>query len=152
MNSNHVGIEEARKRLGDLVTAAQQGADIVITRNGKPAVRLVVVQEDIMVTVAELAAAVGMSTAPEKVAAFAGCFTEPDFARTGRLPKPWNGQGMAATFTRAQADQLIADWHDAAQAAEDGNVHPEAFVDMSLAEYNRREDAAIAEVRDRFRP
>jgi hypothetical protein len=105
-----------------------------------------------MVTVAELAAAVGMATAPEKVARFAGCFTEPDFARTGRLPKPWHGKGMAATFTRSQADQLIADWYDAARAAEEGRIHPEAFVDMSLAEYNQREAATIAEVRERFRP
>lgn len=36
-----VGIEDARKQLGDLVTAAQQGADVILTRNGKPAARLV---------------------------------------------------------------------------------------------------------------
>lgn len=40
MSSKEVGIEEARKRLGDLVTAAQQGTDIILTRNGKPAARL----------------------------------------------------------------------------------------------------------------
>lgn len=41
MSSKNVGIEEARRTLGDLVTAAQQGADIVLTRNGKPAARIV---------------------------------------------------------------------------------------------------------------
>ncbi|MBM0257036.1 type II toxin-antitoxin system Phd/YefM family antitoxin [Micromonospora sp. 4G55] len=48
MSSKEVGIEEARKRLGDLVTAAQQGTDIILTRNGKPAARIVCVQEDTM--------------------------------------------------------------------------------------------------------
>ncbi|HEX6989990.1 MAG TPA: type II toxin-antitoxin system Phd/YefM family antitoxin [Bacillota bacterium] len=46
MSSKHIGIEEARGRLGDLVTAAQQGADIIITRNRRPAARLVAYQED----------------------------------------------------------------------------------------------------------
>lgn len=50
MSSKEVGIEEARKRLGDLVTAAQQGADIIITRNGKPTARITRHQEDIVVT------------------------------------------------------------------------------------------------------
>lgn len=45
MTRTHVGIEQARKTLGDLVTAVQQGADIVITRNGKPVVRLAKFQE-----------------------------------------------------------------------------------------------------------
>jgi prevent-host-death family protein len=110
------GIEEARKRLGDLVTAVQQGADVVITRNGKPAVRLVRLQEDTMLTITDLAIELGMTRAPERVARYAGAFTEHD-PRTGQLPKPWNGKGMDATFTRDQADQIIADWHrDAAHA------------------------------------
>lgn len=48
MTSKEVGIEEARKRLGDLVTAAQQGADIILTRNGKPAARLTRYEEPTM--------------------------------------------------------------------------------------------------------
>jgi prevent-host-death family protein len=48
MSSKEVGIEEARKRLGDLVTAAQQGTDIILTRNGKPAARLTPYMEDTM--------------------------------------------------------------------------------------------------------
>jgi prevent-host-death family protein len=48
MSSQHVGIETARKTLGDLVTAAQQGADIVLTRNGKPAARLIAYREPAM--------------------------------------------------------------------------------------------------------
>lgn len=46
MSSKVVGIEEARKRLGDLVTAVQQGADIILTRNGKPAARLTAYNEE----------------------------------------------------------------------------------------------------------
>lgn len=52
MSSKEVGIEEARKRLGDLVTAAQQGGDIILTRNGKPAARLVRMEETVTVTTA----------------------------------------------------------------------------------------------------
>lgn len=48
MNSRKVGIEEARKRLGDLVTAVHQGDDVIITRNGRPAARLTSYQEDAM--------------------------------------------------------------------------------------------------------
>lgn len=48
MSSKKVGIEEARKRLGDLVTAAQQGVDITITRNGKPAARIIAIKEPAM--------------------------------------------------------------------------------------------------------
>jgi prevent-host-death family protein len=39
--TSRYGIEEARGRLGDLITAAQQGADIVLTRNGRPAARII---------------------------------------------------------------------------------------------------------------
>lgn len=53
MSSAYVGIEEARKRLGDLVTAAQQGADVVLTRNGKPAARLVAIKEPVMTPINE---------------------------------------------------------------------------------------------------
>jgi prevent-host-death family protein len=48
VNSQYIGINEARPKLGDLVTAVQQGADIVLTRNGKPAARIVRYQEDPM--------------------------------------------------------------------------------------------------------
>jgi prevent-host-death family protein len=153
MTSQNVGIEDARKRLGDLVTAVQQGADVILTRNGKPAARIVRFQEDAMITVAELAAAVGMSSAPEKVARFAGAFTEHD-PRTGRLPKRWYGQGMDATFTRDEADQIIADWDQAAGAVEAGLIEPvvEAGAGLDLAAANRRHEAAVAEVQERYRP
>lgn len=45
-----IGIEDARKRLGDLVTAVQQGADVILTRNGKPSARLVRFQEETVTT------------------------------------------------------------------------------------------------------
>ncbi|WP_031165943.1 type II toxin-antitoxin system Phd/YefM family antitoxin [Streptosporangium roseum] len=37
MSSKEVGIEEGRKKLGDLVTAAQYGKTTIVTRNGRPA-------------------------------------------------------------------------------------------------------------------
>lgn len=43
--SEHIGIEDARKVLGDLVTRAQDGADVILTRHGKPAARIVAVKE-----------------------------------------------------------------------------------------------------------
>lgn len=48
MSSKYVGIEDARKQLGPLVTAVQQGADVVLTRNGKPAARLTPMKESVM--------------------------------------------------------------------------------------------------------
>ena len=45
MSSQHIGIEEARGRLGDLVTAAQQGTDIILTRNRRPVARITRYQE-----------------------------------------------------------------------------------------------------------
>jgi prevent-host-death family protein len=137
MSRENIGIEDARKTLGDLVTAVQQGDEFVITRNGKPAARIVSYQEE-MLGVAELAAAVLMSSSPEKVARWAGCFTPHD-PRTGRLPKPWYGQGMDATFTREQIEQLRAEWHrDAAH--------------MEGMEFLLPDDAEVAEVAERYRP
>jgi prevent-host-death family protein len=138
MSSQYIGIEEGRKRLGDLVTAVQQGADIVLTRNGKPAARIVRYQEEPMITMAELAAQVGMSSAPEKVAAFVGALTEHD-PRTGQLAKRWAGQGMDATFTREEADAIVADWNAHWRSAE-------------ILEYVSSEDAEAVEIADRYRP
>jgi prevent-host-death family protein len=118
MTTKNIGIEDARKTLGDLVTAVQQGQDVVLTRNGKPAARIVSYQEE-MFGIRELAIAVGMDRAPEKVALWAGCFSPRDeFLKTGRLPKPWQGQGMDAQFTREQLDQLAAEWSRDSQDAE----------------------------------
>ncbi|MEU8158058.1 type II toxin-antitoxin system Phd/YefM family antitoxin [Micromonospora sp. NPDC048986] len=55
MTSKNVGIEEARKRLGELVTAAQQGTDVILTRNGKPAARIVAFKEHTVVSSMESA-------------------------------------------------------------------------------------------------
>lgn len=136
MSRKEVGIEEARKRLGDLVTAARQGTDIVLTRNGKPAARLIAYVEEPVITVAELATTAG--TTPEKFARFAGAFTEND-PRTGRLPKRWAGQGVDATFTRDEADELLAEWDRHATSAE------------GLA-YLTPDDPEAVEVAERYRP
>ncbi|MGC4886646.1 hypothetical protein [Micromonospora sp. DT227] len=70
-----------------------------------------------MITITDLAAELGMSSDPEKVALFVGAFAEND-TRTGRLAKRWAGQGMEATFTRDEADELIAEWDRHATYAE----------------------------------
>lgn len=46
MAVRHIGIEDARKVLGDLVTAAQQGADVILTRNRRPVARIARYQEE----------------------------------------------------------------------------------------------------------
>lgn len=49
MSARYVGIEDARKNIGDLVTAAQQGTDTILTRNGRPIARITAYQpEDTM--------------------------------------------------------------------------------------------------------
>lgn len=55
MSDQFVGIEEARGRLGDLVTVAQQGIDTVLTRNRRPVARITRVQEDLMPATALIA-------------------------------------------------------------------------------------------------
>lgn len=136
MNRKNIGIEDARKSLGGLVTAAQQGTDIILTRNGKPAARIIRYIEETF-TVADLAMSVGMSRNPERVARWAGCFIEHD-PRTGRLPKPWWGQGMGATFSQTQLDQLTAEWHEDATLAEGMAID--------------NPDPVAAEVVERYRP
>nr|MDT0658013.1 type II toxin-antitoxin system Phd/YefM family antitoxin [Micromonospora sp. DSM 115978] len=46
--NNHYGINDARPILGDLVTAVEQGAEIVLTRRGRPAARLIAFKEPVM--------------------------------------------------------------------------------------------------------
>lgn len=47
MSEREIGIEEARKTLGDLIDAARlTGASTVITRHGKPAARIVPITEE----------------------------------------------------------------------------------------------------------
>lgn len=66
MTSKNIGIEEARKQLGDLITAVQQGSgDIIITRNGKPAARLTRHQESTMVTATDITATIARPSADE---------------------------------------------------------------------------------------
>lgn len=110
-------------------------------------------KETTMATVYDIAAAVGMTASPEKVAAFAGCLAAHD-PRTGRIPQPWHGKGMAAVFTQEQAERLIAEWRRAAHDADAGRIEPaieaDAGIDPAAAE--RRHHAAVAEVRERYRP
>lgn len=77
-------------------------------------------QEDAVITIAELTAALNLpASARERVARFTGAYSDPDdYAKTGRLAPRWIGQGMAATFTRDEAEGLIAEWVRAATRAE----------------------------------
>lgn len=95
------------------------------------------------ITLAELTAELNLpADAAERVARFAGAFRDPaDAAKTGRLPKRWEGQGMAATFTRDEAEELVAEWHRAAAAVEAGATLPcvnEAETEADRAELASR--------------
>lgn len=120
-SSKAVGIEEARKVLGDLVTAAQQGTDVILTRNRRPVARVIPYQEVPVITVSELAVDLGFSAddaaALERVARFAGAFrVASDYAKIGQIPPRWAGQGTHATFTEAEADELASEWRRTAKS------------------------------------
>ena len=69
------------------------------------------------ITIADLAAMIGHADAtPESVGRFVGALEVHD-PRTGRLPKPWSGQGMGATFTEDEAEGLVAEWYRSHGAA-----------------------------------
>lgn len=139
MSSRYIGIEEARKSLGTLVTAVLQGTDVVLTRNGKPAARIVRYQEEPMITMAELAAHNDMSRNVRKFAGMIGALTEHD-PRTGQLPKRWTGQGMDVLFTHAEADEITAEWRAGRHSAE------------IAWEDNVTDDPEVDEVVERYRP
>lgn len=55
MSSKEVGIEEARKILGDLVTqVTQTGADIILTRRGRPLARITPLEPTVTYTSTDL--------------------------------------------------------------------------------------------------
>lgn len=54
--SESIGIEDARKRLGDLATAAQYGQSTTLTRNGRPIARIVPIEENAMAPIVLVAA------------------------------------------------------------------------------------------------
>lgn len=87
----YVGIEEARKHLGPLVTAAQQGSEIILTRNGRPAARIVAYREDPM-TIADLTERLGLPAHEQSAVA------------------AWTGDGPDATYTEAEIAELVAAW------------------------------------------
>jgi len=92
MSSENIGVEEARKILGDLVTRAEQGTDIILTRRGRPAARLTRYQEDTVVDIAELTKRFGLPE-PEQSAVAA-----------------WTGDPFGTTWSEEEADQLHQAW------------------------------------------
>lgn len=48
MSTKKIGIEEARKNLGELVAEAERGTEILLTRRGRPVARITAYQEDPM--------------------------------------------------------------------------------------------------------
>ncbi len=100
MSSKYVGIEDARKQLGPLVTAVQQGTDVVLTRNGKPAARIVRYQEDAM-DIADLTRYLG----------------EPDHQQEAVFA--WTGEtDRDKRWTEAEADELVEIWKADTSGAE----------------------------------
>lgn len=67
MNRREIGIEEARKVLGDLVTAAQQGTEIILTRNRRAVARITAYQEDTVMTLLATVATAGSITDQNKI-------------------------------------------------------------------------------------
>ena len=66
-----------------------------------------------MVTVVELATAFGLSAFDgERAARFVGAFITPErYAKTGRIAPRWAGEGITATFTRDEVEELTAEWY-----------------------------------------
>jgi hypothetical protein len=78
-----------------------------------------------LITIAGLTVELGLPASDEeRVARFTGALDVHD-PRTGRIPQPWTGQGMAAVFTREQADQLVVAWHGAPTSYPDGTLPTE---------------------------
>jgi len=66
--SKHIGIEDARKQLGQLVDEARSGTRIVLTRHGRPVARITPVEEPSMPTIRETIATLRtFSTVPTVV-------------------------------------------------------------------------------------
>lgn len=110
-----VGIEAGRKTLGDLVTAVQQGARIVLTRNGKPAAQLVrypspATAWDLadLVSPADIAVECGAS----KPAVSNWIARYPDFPQ----PLTTVAQGSTALFSRV----AVLEWYDRKDWKNDG--------------------------------
>jgi prevent-host-death family protein len=58
VSSEKYTVEEARAKLGDLVLAAMRGEETLITRYGRPAARIVPIEEKTMASTRDLADAV----------------------------------------------------------------------------------------------
>lgn len=87
MSSKFIGIKEARPVLGDLVTATQQGTDVVLTRNGKPAARIVRYEESAMtnIKIGTWAYSIGTGDSPEDTVNIAMRDTPGDYDTEGLI-------------------------------------------------------------------
>lgn len=92
MSSEYVGIEDARGRLGDLVTAAQQGVDTILTRNRRPVARITRYQEVTVIDIAELTKRFGLPENEQSAVA------------------AWTGEPWDTTWSEEDADQLHQAW------------------------------------------
>jgi hypothetical protein len=77
-------------------------------------------EETPVYTASELATTVGLPPTPEgaaRFARFAGAYRlASDYTQVGQIPPRWAGQGADATFTRDEADMLLAEWDRTATA------------------------------------
>ena len=92
MSSENIVVEEARKVLGDLVTKAEQGTDIILTRRGRPAARLTRYQEDTVIDIAALTERFGLPADQQSAVA------------------SWTGDPWGTTWSEEDAEQLHQAW------------------------------------------
>jgi DNA-binding XRE family transcriptional regulator len=127
---------------------AEVAAELGVSRQaiGKAITEHLKTQEKAMITIAELAVSLGLpASAQERVARFADAFTDPaDYAKTGRVAPRWAGQGLDATFTHDEAEEIEAEWHRTATAIEAGAILP--YINEAETE------ADLKEIAERYQP
>lgn len=110
MSSKYVGIEEARKTLGDLIIAAQQGTDIILTRgrSHRPVARLTPYREDAMITyLATVDTGVIAGDTTWRIAVDE-CNTVTSDGERGVVDTPWARDLTAAEIEDRDWDALLA--------------------------------------------
>jgi prevent-host-death family protein len=90
--TREIGIEDARKILGELVDEAAAGADVLLTRHRRPIARLTAYKEPTVVDLAELTRRFGLPAHEQSAVA------------------AWTGDPYGTTWSEEDADQLHQAW------------------------------------------